>query len=61
MIGDSLERNHYQRITNEVRDQLDEATFVGAWAQGHAMTLDEALSLGLGETEATLNLGRCSF
>jgi hypothetical protein len=43
-------RANYERAVASARSQLDEATFAAAWAQGRAMSLDqavaEALSLG---------------
>jgi hypothetical protein len=43
---------HFDRANNErcvsaVRAQLDEATFAKAWAEGHAMTLEQAVEYAL--------------
>lgn len=37
----------YQRSLASVRTALDEATFAQAWAEGQAMTLDEAVAYAL--------------
>ncbi len=37
----------YQRSLNAVRDRLNEAVFQSAWAEGEAMTMDQAIELAL--------------
>ena len=37
------------RYVASARAQLDEATFEAAWAEGRAMTLEEAVAYALGE------------
>ena len=52
-LGTSLERNEradYDRYVAAVRTQLDQAAFATAWAQGRAMTLEQAVALALEET-----------
>lgn len=48
MLWASPEHNHYQRINDEGRSQLDEAAFVAAWAAGQAIGVDEVIALALG-------------
>jgi tetratricopeptide (TPR) repeat protein len=43
------ERVEYERHITAVRAQLDEATFAAAWAEGRAMTLEQALAEALDE------------
>jgi len=40
-------RADYDRYVAAARAQLDEATFAAAWAQGRAMTLDQAVAYAL--------------
>jgi hypothetical protein len=37
----------YDRNLAAVRSQLDEATFAQAWAEGQAMTLEQAMAYAL--------------
>jgi len=39
-----VERGEYERDLATARAQLDEATFAAAWAEGQAMTVDEAIA-----------------
>ena len=41
------ERPDYERTVAAARAQLDEATFAAAWAEGQAMTVDEAIAEAL--------------
>ena len=45
----STEKVDYQRILDNVREQLDESTFEGLWAEGRKMTLEQAVADALGE------------
>jgi hypothetical protein len=47
--GESALQEHYLAAA---RSQLDEASWQEAWAQGQAMTLEEAISYALDEEEA---------
>jgi DNA-binding CsgD family transcriptional regulator len=38
------ERPNYERANAAVRAQLDEATFVAAWADGEALSLEQAIA-----------------
>ena len=42
-------RTDYERTVAEGRAALGEAVFAAAWAEGRAMSLDEALAYALGE------------
>jgi tetratricopeptide (TPR) repeat protein len=44
--GDQFEVDRYETA---VREQLDKAAFEAAWAEGRAMSLEEALTYALGE------------
>jgi tetratricopeptide (TPR) repeat protein len=44
------EQVDYKRILDNVRAQLDPATFEAAWAEGRAMTLEQAVADALEET-----------
>jgi predicted ATPase/DNA-binding SARP family transcriptional activator len=46
-------RADYEHIVATVRAQLDEATFAAAWAEGRAMTLEQAIAYALGGLELT--------
>ena len=37
----------HDRIVTAVREQLDDATFVAAWAEGRTMTLEQAVDYAL--------------
>jgi hypothetical protein len=43
------DRNEYERNVLAARAKLDETTFAAAWAQGRAMTLEQAVATALGE------------
>ena len=43
-------RSDYERDVGVVRDQLDDATWQPAWAEGRVMTLEEAIAYALNET-----------
>src|SRR5262249_30426994 len=43
------ERVEYERHVAATRAQLGEATFAVAWAEGRAMTLEQAIACALGE------------
>jgi hypothetical protein len=45
------ERPAYERRLASARAQLDEATWLAAWAEGQAMTLEQAIAYALGESE----------
>lgn len=47
--SDQKEFNHYMSV---IHTQLDEATFASAWAEGRAMTLEQAITFALGESDA---------
>jgi hypothetical protein len=40
-------RPYITEFTSELRAQLDEATFEAAWAEGQAMTLEQAVAYAL--------------
>jgi predicted ATPase len=40
----------YAAYTADVQSQLDEATFAAAWAEGQAMTLEQAVAYALGDS-----------
>ena len=42
-----MERDEYEREVSALRAQLDVSTFTKAWAQGRAMTMDEAIALAI--------------
>ena len=41
----AAERVEYEREVNDLRSNMDEAVFAKAWAEGRAMTLEEAIAL----------------
>jgi predicted ATPase/class 3 adenylate cyclase len=41
------ERPEYEREVNDLRDNMDEAAFAKAWAEGRALTMEQALALAL--------------
>ena len=45
-VGDAIERLH-----GSLRDSLGDAAFESAWERGRALSTDEAIALGLVETE----------
>jgi predicted ATPase len=44
-----IDRAGYEHLVDATRVQLDEATFAAAWAEGRAMSLDQAIAEALGE------------
>ena len=40
----SNQESDYTRRLNQVRAELDEPTFTAAWAEGQAMTLEQAIA-----------------
>lgn len=44
-----FERDLYERAVAAVRSQLDEATYAADWAEGRAMTLDQAVEYALAD------------
>ena len=49
-------RIDYQRIADTARTHLDEATFAAAWAEGRAMSLEQAIAYAL-EADSPLEQG----
>ena len=47
----AFQRQSYVRGVATVRAQLDEAMFAAAWAEGRAMTLEQAIAYALGDGE----------
>ena len=47
----AFERPEYDEAVSELRAQLDEATLMNAWAEGRAMTLEQAIAYALREAE----------
>jgi predicted ATPase/transcriptional regulator with XRE-family HTH domain len=48
-----LDRAGYERDLARVREQLDEHTFHGAWAEGEAMNADQAITLALARSRVS--------
>ncbi len=48
----AFEHEHYERILTAVRAQLDETTFTSAYAEGYAMTADQAFAFALAQFDA---------
>jgi hypothetical protein len=46
-----MERPDYERNLASLRTQLDESTFEAAWAEGAALTLDQAVELAMGDNK----------
>jgi tetratricopeptide (TPR) repeat protein len=46
---EGIERPDYDRILASLRAQLDESTFESAWAEGAALTLEQAVELALSD------------
>ena len=51
-----VERRHYGTYIHAARDQLDEAAWKRAWAEGRAMTPEQAAAYGLPAEEPSLSL-----
>jgi hypothetical protein len=43
-------QDHYERSVGAARGRLDAVTFAAAWAEGRAMTLEQAIQYALEET-----------
>jgi hypothetical protein len=43
------DQHEIERYVDDVKAQLDKAAFEAAWAEGHAMTFEEAVACALGE------------
>src|SRR5262249_14319975 len=43
------ERTDYERSATAVREAMSEETFAASWAEGHALSLEQAIHLALGE------------
>ena len=43
-----IERAEYHQIIAALHAQLDDGTFAAAWAEGRAMSLDQAIEYALG-------------
>ena len=50
LVMDAPDRMEYNRILEAVRAQLDQATFQAAWAEGQAMTMEQAIVYAVEET-----------
>jgi predicted ATPase/DNA-binding CsgD family transcriptional regulator len=48
---EGMERPDYERNLASLRTQLDESTFETAWAEGAALTLDQAVELAMGDNK----------
>jgi hypothetical protein len=55
---DPVDRGDWERIQAEARAQLDEASFASAWAEGQAMSTEQAIAYALEETEAKTLIAR---
>jgi hypothetical protein len=44
-------RANYERNLSSMRKQLDEASVAAAWAEGRAMTMEQAIAYALAEPE----------
>jgi len=42
-----FDQQQYDRNVSKLREQLDEATFTTAWAEGRAMTLEQGVGYAL--------------
>jgi hypothetical protein len=51
-----LTRAEYEEAAAQVRAQLDPAVFETAWAEGHAMTEEEAINSALGYMHTQLGV-----
>ena len=49
--GRAAEAADYTRTTASVRGRFDELTWQQAWAEGRAMTLEQAIAYALEETQ----------
>jgi tetratricopeptide (TPR) repeat protein len=48
-VYQTSDKHEIERFVNDVKAQLDKATFEAAWAEGQAMTFEEAVACALGE------------
>jgi hypothetical protein len=55
-LFDAIDLQERDRYLSLCRDQLDEVTFKACFAEGRAMTLEEALAHGLAEAEMVVTL-----
>jgi non-specific serine/threonine protein kinase len=55
-LFDGIDLMEHDRYLSFCRDQLDEVTFKACFAEGRAMTLEEALAHGLAEAEMVVTL-----
>jgi predicted ATPase/transcriptional regulator with XRE-family HTH domain len=56
--GNPMAPDYYEvseRVIAQTRAQLDEAAFAAAWAEGYAMTLDQAIAYALSESTGSAN------
>jgi predicted ATPase/DNA-binding XRE family transcriptional regulator len=49
-VPEPFERRYLEDITAAVRSQLDEAALTTAWAEGHSMSLEEAIAYALNDS-----------
>ncbi len=42
-----IERPEYDREVNDLRNNMDEAIFAKAWAQGRTLTMEQAIEYSL--------------
>jgi hypothetical protein len=57
-LPNAAPRLEFHRTLAATRSQLDEAAFAAAWAEGRAMTLEQAIAYALKEDPARLNSAR---
>jgi hypothetical protein len=57
-VLDPEDRLAYDHTITTVRAQLDDVTFATAWAEGQAMTLEQAIAEALGGDTTTARLTR---
>jgi len=48
-------RQKQERMVAQAREQLDEATWIAAWEEGRAMSLERAIQYALGESSTELS------
>jgi predicted ATPase/DNA-binding XRE family transcriptional regulator len=49
---EDIDQDEFQRLANLLRAQLDETTFSKVWAEGHAMTLEQAVAYALEDLDS---------
>lgn len=47
----ALDQQQYEHNVSQLRDQIDKSTFMKAWAEGRAMTFEQAVEFALKETQ----------